>query len=270
MKREAFPKADPVELQIKRALRPGEFIYDRACFAFVGGLKEVAAEIEKLITDEPARAAALCEAFLAGCHAKAEQLDDSSANFGMFVKDLICIWIKANQAGGADPDKTAATLLSWMDDDPYSFFHEIEKDASAAFDEAGLTAFEKQVRARFAAVADDPSSWPYRCLSVVLRTVYLAQKNILAYMEHAERTGLTLEDCLAIAKLLADRKPPDALAWVERGLAWRERSSFPPVRPAISKISIVNSWSRWAVGRRRSKLPGQIFKGIPRNTAMRT
>jgi len=39
-----------------------------------------------------------------GCHAKAEQLDDSSGNFGMFVKDLICLWIKGRQAERADPD----------------------------------------------------------------------------------------------------------------------------------------------------------------------
>jgi hypothetical protein len=73
--------------------------------------------IQELLTTKPRRAVALCEAFLAGCHAKAEQLDDSSDNFGMFVKDLICLWIKARQADGAESDETA-TLLAWMDDDP--------------------------------------------------------------------------------------------------------------------------------------------------------
>jgi hypothetical protein len=195
-------------------------------FSFVSALKKVAADIQKLIPVQAARAVTLCEAFLAGCHAKAEQLDDSSGNFGMFVKDLICLWIKARQADGADPDKTAATLLAWMDDDPYAFCYEIEKDTSAAFDQAGRTAFEKQVRARFEAVSEEPASWPYRRLSAVLRAIYVAQRKVLAYVEHAERTGLTPEDCLAVAKLLAVRKPADALAWVERERALDREKQF--------------------------------------------
>ena len=219
MKRARHSQSDPMERQIERALCPGEFIHDRACFSFVTGLEQVAKGIKELVTTEPRRAVALCEAFLAGCHAKAEQLDDSSGNFGMFVKDLICLWIKARQADGADPDETAATLLAWMDDDPYAFCYEIEKDTFAAFDQAGRTAFEEQVRARFDAITEDPASWPYRRLSAVLRAIYLAQRKVLAYVEHAERTGLTPADCLAVAKLLAARKPADALAWVERGRA---------------------------------------------------
>ncbi len=100
MKRARHGQNDPMERQIEWALCPGEFIYDRAGFSFVSGLEKVAADVQKLIPAEPARAVALCEAFLAGCHAKAEQLDDSSGNFGMFVRDLICTWIKARQAAG--------------------------------------------------------------------------------------------------------------------------------------------------------------------------
>jgi hypothetical protein len=94
MKRERRGKSDPMERQIEQAFRPGEFIYDRACFSFVSALEQVAAGVKELITAEPARAVALGEAFLAGCHAKAGQLDDSSGNFGMFLKDLICLWIR--------------------------------------------------------------------------------------------------------------------------------------------------------------------------------
>lgn len=159
MKRARHNESDPMERQIERAFCPGEFIHDRACFSFVSGLEQVAKGVKELITTEPARAAALCETFLAGCHAKAEQLDDSSGNFGMFVKDLICLWIKARQADGANPDKTATRLLAWMDDDPYAFCYEIEKDTAAAFDQAGRAAFEKQIRARLEAVSGDPASW---------------------------------------------------------------------------------------------------------------
>jgi hypothetical protein len=69
----------PIERQIELALRPGEFIHDRVCFSFVSGLEEVAARIGKVATREPVRGAALGEAFLAGCRAKADAINDSSA-----------------------------------------------------------------------------------------------------------------------------------------------------------------------------------------------
>jgi hypothetical protein len=138
--------ADPIERQIEFALRPGEFIGDRACFSSVSGLDGVAAEVRALTGSDPARATALCEAFVAGCHQKAEELDDSSGSFGQFVQDLICLWIEARQSSGADADATASTLLALMDDDPYAFCYQIEKDAAAALNRAGRAALEKQVR----------------------------------------------------------------------------------------------------------------------------
>jgi hypothetical protein len=52
-----------------------------------------------------------------------------------------------------------------------------------------------------------------------LRTVYVQQKNVAAYIAFAEQTGLTVQDCHAIATLLVTRRRPrEALAWIERGL----------------------------------------------------
>src|ERR1035438_9693173 len=112
-------RRDPIENEIELALSPGEFIRDRACFSFVSSLEAVASQIDILLKTDSARAAGLYETFLAGCREKAEELDDSSGSFGQFAKDLICRWIKARQASGAGPDDTAATLLVWMDNDPY-------------------------------------------------------------------------------------------------------------------------------------------------------
>jgi len=222
MSRKPRGRADPIERQIELALSPGTFIRDHACFSFVSGLEEVAAGIGKLTVNDPARAVALCESFLAGCYEKAEELDDSSGSFGQFVDGLVRAWIKARQASGAGPDETAARLLAWMDDDPYGFCYEIEKDAVKVFDKAGLAAFEKQVRARFEATAKPPGNQPEhlrRRWSEVLRTLYLAQRDIAAYVALAGETGLTAQDCHAVATLLAARRKPDeALAWVERGI----------------------------------------------------
>jgi len=196
---------------------PGAFIRDGECFSFVSELEKVPATVDQMITTDPARAVERYETFLAGCHAKADELDDSSGSFGQFAQDIICGWIKARQASGAAPDKTASTLLGWMDNDPYAFCYEIEKDAAAAFNKAGLAAFERQIRARFETASDDPSSWEYRRASGILRAIYCAQRDIQAYVALSEQTGLKPEDCLTVARLLATQKPGEALAWVERG-----------------------------------------------------
>jgi hypothetical protein len=219
-------KADAIERQIELAFRPGAFIRDGECFSFVNGLEEVAAIIDKLVATEPARAVALYEAFLAGCHTKADELDDSSGSFGQFAQDLVCRWIKSRQATGADPQTTAFTLLAWMDDDPYAFCYQIEKDAAAVFDKAGLAAFEKQIRERFDAASTDQSNWTYRRAAAILRAIYIAQRDSDAYIALAEKTELKPEDCLALAKMFVPRGPNEALAWVERGRALDRENQF--------------------------------------------
>lgn len=226
MKSKLHGKADPIERRIELAFHPGAFIRDGECFSFVSSLEEVAATIDKLIATDPARAAALYESFLAGCHAKADELHDSTGSFGQFARTLICHWIKARQAAGAEPGKIASTLLAWMDDDPYSFCYEIEKEVAAAFDRAGLAAFEKLSRARLEAASEEPAGYEHRRWSGILRAIYCAQSNIQAYIALAEQTGLKPEDCLAVAKLFAPRKPQEALAWVERARSLDRESTF--------------------------------------------
>ncbi len=229
MTRKPPAKTDPIEQEIALALQPGAFIPDRACFSFVSDLDQVAAKIAQLTTSDPARAITLYETFLAACYEKAEELDDSSGSFGQFVGDLYCGWIKARQADGALPDETASRLLAWMDDDEYSFCYQLEKDAAKVFDKANLAAFVKQIRARFDAAAKAPPKtdgtfkdgpeYVRRRWGEILRTLYATQKDVEAYVALAEETGLTAQDCHAIATLLVTRrKPKEALAWVERGI----------------------------------------------------
>jgi hypothetical protein len=226
MKQAIRGTTEPILSEMELALRPGVFIGYSGGSSFVTKLEEVTAKICKLAATEPGRAVRLYETLLAGCHAKADEVDDSDGSFGQFARELICLWINARQASGAVPDKTASTLLAWMDDDPYAFCHEIEKDAVAAFDKAGLVAFEKQIRERFEAASADPSSWPYRHNSKILREIYRSQRNIQAYIRLTEQTKLEPEDCLAVAKLLASRKPDEALHWVERGCALGREKRF--------------------------------------------
>jgi len=219
-----------MEQLIESALAPGGFISYNADFDFVSDLEAVEKQIASLVPTEPELAAALYETFLAGCHEKAEEIDDSRGSFGQFVAELFCGWIKARQSAGADPDETATRLLASMDDDPYGFCHRLGKDAAKALDKAGLAALEKQVRARFDAAATltpvpgelarrNPE-YERRWCGEMLRNLYVAQKNIDAYVTLSEATGLTAKDCHALALMLASRrKLADALSWVERGLA---------------------------------------------------
>ena len=127
-----------------------------------------------------------------------------------------------------------------MDDDPYAFCYQIEEDAAAAFNKAGLAVFEKQVGERFEAVSGEPSEYSCRGWSEVLRAVYCAQRNIPAYVALAEQSGLKAEDCLAVANLLAGQKPNQALAWVERARALDRRASSDTGRITISRKSTAN------------------------------
>ena len=184
----------------------------------------------KLVEAAPARAIALYEAFRAGCYEKADEVDDSSGSFGMFVTTLVCGWIKPAQAAGVAADATATRLLAWMDDDPFGFCYRLEKDAAAVLDKAGLAAFTNQVQARRHAatqatlapgerVPGDQGRYARRRWAAGLRTLYLAQKDVDAYVGRARETGLTAEDGYAVAAMLAVRKPDHALSWVERGIA---------------------------------------------------
>lgn len=235
MARKARPQHDPLERAIEAALGPGRFVADQACFSFVSDLEAVANDIGQLIQSAPARAVTLYEAFLAGCYEKAEEVDDSSGSFGMFVASLFCAWITARQAAGAAPEETAARLVAWMDDDPYGFCWKIEKDAAAALDRDGRAALARQVRACFdaqTASAGDASGRgrEYSRLrwGEVLRALHVAQNDIAAYVALAEETGLTAQDCHAVATMLAARRQPEeALSWVERGIDMEAKAPHP-------------------------------------------
>jgi hypothetical protein len=220
---------DGLELEIEAALDPGRYVYDGACFSFVGDLHEVEARVAGLVEAAPERAVALYEAFLAGCYEKADEVDDSSGSFGMLVIALVCGWVKARQRAGGAAGQTASRLLLWMEEDPYGFLYRLDGDVADALDRDGLAAMVDLVRARFDAVEQTTGQVDERARrereaarrrwGEALRTVYTAQRDIDAYLRHAEETGLTASDCLTVARLLiAHGRRDEALSWVERGI----------------------------------------------------
>jgi hypothetical protein len=216
---------DPLEQAMEAALSPGSFISYNAAWSFVDDVQDVSNDIGKIIENEPERAAHLYETFIAACHEKADEIDDSSGNFGMLVEELFRGWINARQAASADPDETAKSLLSWMEDDSYGFCHDLDREAVKVLDKKGLEAFIRRIRAKFESVPtlDDKekrfSGYERRKWGGALKTLLAGQRNVDAYIALCEQSELDAKDCKAIAEIYRSRRRlEDALAWVERGL----------------------------------------------------
>lgn len=218
-------QTDLLEQAIETALSPGSFISYRSAWSFADEVQDVANDIGKIIKEEPGRAAHLYETFIATCHEKADEIDDSSGNFGMLVEDLFRGWIKARQAANDDPVETAKSLLSWMEDDPYGFCHDLDRVAVKVLDKKGLEAFVRHVRSKFesALALDDKekrfSGYERRKWGGTLKTLLAGLRNVDAFIALCEQTEFEAEDCKAIAEIYRSRRhPEDALSWVERGL----------------------------------------------------
>jgi hypothetical protein len=216
---------DPLERAIEAALSPGSFISYHAAGSFMDDVQEVANDIGKIIAKAPERAAHLYETFIAACHVKAEEIDDSSGDFGMLVSDLFRGWIKARQAAKADPDETAEMLLFWMEDDPYGFCHDLEREAVQVLDKRGLEAFVRRIRVKFESAltrSDEEkhfSGYARRRWGGALKTLLAGLRDVDGYIALCEQTELDPKDCRAIAEIYQSRRrPEDALAWIERGL----------------------------------------------------
>jgi len=219
-------KHDPLEQAIEIAFRPGRFIPYRDRHEFFSDLEEVAGKVEKLASSgEAERAVRLYETMIAGCHEKAEEIDDSGGYLGDLVQDLFCAWIRARQIAGRDAAETVAALLSWMDNDSYGFCHGIEEDAFKAMNRKGREAFVTVAQERFeAAAAERPDGglppWQQSRWGSVLKTMFSIRRNAAAYLEVAEALGLKPDDCLEMAKIHRKRKKlEEALEWTERAIA---------------------------------------------------
>ncbi len=235
-------RRESIEQAMELALRLEDFIDYGAAWSFVSELEEVEQDIQKLLSEEPARAVALYETFIAGCYEKAEEIDDSSGSLGMFVESLFCGWIQARQAADSNVEETAQRLLGWMDNDDYGFCYRLEREAVKVLTKKGLSAFASQVKARFdAASRTEPqregrdSNHGRRYWGGVLKTVYAAQHDVDAYVSLCDETELLPVDCEILAEILQSRsKPKQALEWVERGL---ELERTPGRRGASYKLS---------------------------------
>ncbi len=101
---------------LESALDLGEFVSYNRSWDFVKDLEDVKHKIDALVKDGQAeRAVSLYKLFLSGCYEKADEIDDSSGNLGMFFEDLFCAWINARQKAKYDSEETVQNILRWME-----------------------------------------------------------------------------------------------------------------------------------------------------------
>jgi hypothetical protein len=92
---------DPLISQIEQALDLGQFISYNQSWDFVHDLEDIKDKIDDLMeSGEADRAVRMYELFLSGCYEKADEIDDSGGNLGMFFQDLFLSWITARQKAG--------------------------------------------------------------------------------------------------------------------------------------------------------------------------
>jgi len=237
-------KSDPLVSALERALDLGEFVSYNRSWDFVRDLEDVKHKIDALVKDGQAeRAVSLYKLFLSGCYEKADEIDDSGGNLGMFFEDLFCAWINARQKAKYDPEETVRNILRWMDNDDYGFCYEIERNVvkvlnkksvrlfAAAIESRFEKAFSKVVPKKSQRVSDYP--WEVRKNVSILKVIYGELKNTDAYLTLCEKTGTSPKDCENVAIIFKmKRKYQEALRWVEQGLKlekkgnWGNQSSF--------------------------------------------
>jgi tetratricopeptide (TPR) repeat protein len=237
-------KSDPLISVLERALDLGEFISYNRSWDFVRDLEDVKQKIDALVKDRQAeRAVGLYEIFLSSCYEKADEIDDSGGNLGMFFEDLFCAWINARQKAKYNPEETVQNILRWMDNDDYGFCFEIERTVVKVLNKKSVRLFEAAIKSRFEKAfstvlqkkSKRVSDYPFEVREniSILKVIYVESKNTDAYLALCEKTGTTPTDCENIVNLYkVKRKYQDALRWVEKGLKlekkgnWGNQSSF--------------------------------------------
>ncbi len=231
MKERKPVERDPLEAAIETALRLGQFIDWRMESMFTSGLHGIVAQIERVVLTDPERARSFYESLLAGCYEKAEEMDDDGY-FGVFVEGFYRGWVKARQTAGSDPDKTARLLLDCMENDPYGYISQLEREIVKVLNEDVLAAFERVVKILFEAkecTEQARSRW-----GAVLRAAYLQQQEVPAYIVLCEQAGFSAKDCLALAVMHTDPGKPTMRLPRLNAASKQTRGSFASQQQATS------------------------------------
>lgn len=225
--------------EIEEALDLDSFIYYQQSWDYVRKLENVKEKIDDLVMKGAAKQCVpIYEMFLSGCYEKAEEIDDSGGNLGMFFEELFCSWVKARQKAGYAAEETVHQILKWMDNDNYGFCYNIEQKLVKVLNRQGLSLFETSIQSRFDKAFSTAKSegskriydYPYtvRQNADILKVIYIAKKDIESYLGLCEKIGTTPNDCEHIANIYKERRLfRDALKWVDKGVELENRDNWP-------------------------------------------
>ena len=224
---------------MENALQLGRFISYSQGWDFIQDLENIKKKIDDLIENGQAgQAVPLYEMFLSGCYEKAEEIDDSSGNLGMFFEALFCSWIRARQEAKCTSEETVHQILKWMDNDNYGFCYNIEKSVVKTLNQKELLLFEASIQSRFekaflpikSKTPEHIYDYPFavRRNANILKVVYVEKKDIASYVNLCEKIGVSPKDCENIAALYkAKGQFQDALTWVDKGLELETKGHWP-------------------------------------------
>jgi len=223
-------RIDSLLSEIEDALDLDSFISYQQSWDYVRNLQNVKEKIDSLVRSGAAKQCVpLYEMFLSSCYEKADEIDDSGGNLGMFFEELFCSWVKARQKAGCATEETVHQILKWMDNDEYGFCHDIEKNLIETLNREGLSFFETRIQSRFNEAFSTAESknikriydYPYavRQNADILKVIYTAKGDTESYLSLCEKIGITPKDCENIAKIFKEnRQFRNALIWIDKGL----------------------------------------------------
>ncbi|MBW2635425.1 MAG: hypothetical protein JRE14_15165, partial [Deltaproteobacteria bacterium] len=205
-------KSDSLVSAIEQTLDLGQFISYNRSWEFVRSLEDEKHKIDALVNNGQAqRAVSLYEIFLSGCYEKADEIDDSGGDLGMFFEDLFCAWINARQKAKSNPEEIIQNILKWMDNDDYGFCYEIERNVVKVLNKKSVKLFESVIKSRlekaFATVLQkrraQVSDFPLEVRKniSILKVIYIESKDNDAYLALCEKMETTPKDCENIANL---------------------------------------------------------------------
>ena len=218
----------PLEHAIEDALAPGDFIHKRTCPRFVRRLEDVLERFEHSDTnDSQEEALKFYEIFLVACYAKAEEIDDSSGDFGDFFIELIARWAKTAEQIGYSGTQITDKTLTWATKDEYGYLERSVDVAARAVKPETLAEFPNVLYPAWKQVCETPPPkereglFDFRAAIAAsrLKHVYWLRKDSKAYLAFCEETELNDEDCERLAKMYSEvGRLEQALSWVERGI----------------------------------------------------
>ncbi len=235
-------ETDSIINAIHHNLKLGDFISYGRSWNFVSDLGKVKNEIDDIASNDPSRAIALYEVFLAGTYEKADEIDDSSGSLGDFFQEMFSDWIQTRQKAGDNPKDIVADIFRWNEHDDYGFCYNIEKEVSKVLNKDGLRLFIDHYRNEFEKAyapfeSEDPKPvFDYPNVvwhsAQALRDVFISRKDEKSYLELGKKILLSPKDCEKIAEIYISKKKYDlALDMIERGLKdknkrdWKNQSS---------------------------------------------